>query len=213
MQDYLYTIHRLVICTPAQHTIQLCWFDNFPLFFLSRGASASIYAHTVYLVDDATQSQAGSTSSFQYFPLDGGRINPYLLVNPSTPWANFTSADDATNTTIDVNASATLNATLASFSDSYTYGSRINSPLILNGAVIDAGAGAGPQPPRLQYDAVQVLSGVLKGVGQIYFQKDVTAGVLILIGIFLCSPISSVACLLGSITATMVALGLGVVSN
>jgi hypothetical protein len=62
----------------------------------------------------------------------------------------------------------------------------------------------------LKYHAPDVIRAVFKGVGQIYFQPDVRTGILILAGIFICSPISSIACLLGSFTSTMTALALGV---
>ena len=57
---------------------------------------------------------------------------------------------------------------------------------------------------------MKVFLGVVKGVGQIYFQADVAAGILILFGMALCSPIAAVACLLGSFCSSMVALALGV---
>jgi hypothetical protein len=66
---------------------------------------------------------------------------------------------------------------------------------------------------HLQYHAPDVIRGVFKGVGQIYFQEDVRAGVLILVGIFICSPIASVACLLGSSISTLTAIALGVAAQ
>ena len=55
----------------------------------------------------------------------------------------------------------------------------------------------------LKYHAPDVIRGVLKGVSQIFLQADVACGVLILVGIFISSPISAIACLFGSLLSTL----------
>jgi urea transporter len=59
------------------------------------------------------------------------------------------------------------------------------------------------------YNPADVVEGVFKGVAQIFFQPHTGCGVLILIGMLLCSPTSSALCLLGSATSTATAVALG----
>ena len=61
----------------------------------------------------------------------------------------------------------------------------------------------------IEYGAREVIKAVPIGVAQVYFQENWICGLLILIGMFICSPISSSAALLGSSVATLTALGLG----
>lgn len=58
-------------------------------------------------------------------------------------------------------------------------------------------------------DAVAVLNAVLRGIGQLFFVNSILGGVLVLVGIAVCSRIAAVFALLGSTIGMLVGLALG----
>lgn len=54
-----------------------------------------------------------------------------------------------------------------------------------------------------------MIAGIFRGVAQIYFVPDYISGIIILVGMAVCSPISAGFALLGSTVGTLTALGLG----
>jgi urea transporter len=59
------------------------------------------------------------------------------------------------------------------------------------------------------YTASSIVEAILSGVAQVFFVQEWWSGVIMLVGIFLCSPISSAWALLGSIISTLISLGFG----
>lgn len=60
------------------------------------------------------------------------------------------------------------------------------------------------------YDVTEVVKAVFSGVAEIFVAADWWTGLIILFGIFLCSPISSFNCFLGSTVGTLFAVMVGV---
>jgi urea transporter/ankyrin repeat protein len=59
------------------------------------------------------------------------------------------------------------------------------------------------------YTASSVVQAILSGVAQVFFVAEWWSGLIMLLGIFLCSPISCVWALAGSILSTLISLGFG----
>jgi len=59
------------------------------------------------------------------------------------------------------------------------------------------------------YPASNIIEAILSGVAQVFFVQEWWCGLIMLIGIFLCSPISSAWALAGSIISTLISLGFG----
>lgn len=59
------------------------------------------------------------------------------------------------------------------------------------------------------YTASSIIEAILSGVAQVFFVQEWWSGVIMLFGIFLCSPISSAWALAGSIISTLISLGFG----
>ena len=61
----------------------------------------------------------------------------------------------------------------------------------------------------LTYDGSDVIEAIFRGIAQVYFMPNTACGVIMLVGMAVCSPISAGFALLGSIVSTLTALGLG----
>jgi urea transporter/ankyrin repeat protein len=59
------------------------------------------------------------------------------------------------------------------------------------------------------YSASSIVEAIFSGVAQVFFVQEWWSGVIMLVGIFLCSPISSAWALAGSIISTLISLGFG----
>lgn len=64
-------------------------------------------------------------------------------------------------------------------------------------------------PTIVKYNGSSVIEAVFRGIAQVYFMPDTACGVIMLVGMAVCSPISAFFALLGSIVSTLTALGLG----
>ena len=83
----------------------------------------------------------------------------------------------------------------------------------INGEILHIGLNDNPTnytvPPLVQYDVPSLIEAVFRGIAQVYFQPNTACGAIMLIGIAVCSPISALFALMGSIVSTLTALGLG----
>ncbi len=61
----------------------------------------------------------------------------------------------------------------------------------------------------IKYDGGDVVQGIIRGISQVYFMPNTACGVIMLVGMAVCSPISAFYALVGSIVSTLTALGLG----
>jgi urea transporter/ankyrin repeat protein len=59
------------------------------------------------------------------------------------------------------------------------------------------------------YPASSIIEAILSGVAQVFFVQEWWSGLIMLFGIFLCSPISSLWAVMGSIVGTLISLGFG----
>jgi urea transporter len=59
------------------------------------------------------------------------------------------------------------------------------------------------------YPASSIIEAILSGVAQVFFVQEWWCGLIMLLGIFLCSPISSAWALAGSVISTLISLGFG----
>ena len=65
-----------------------------------------------------------------------------------------------------------------------------------------------PNSP-IDYDEASVIDGIFRGICQVFFEPHTVGGVVMLIGIAICSPIASVSALFGSALGTLFAMMLG----
>mmetsp|Transcript_32323 Transcript_32323/g.84582 ORF Transcript_32323/g.84582 Transcript_32323/m.84582 type:complete len:965 (+) Transcript_32323:231-3125(+) len=68
---------------------------------------------------------------------------------------------------------------------------------------------AGKAVSEVGYGSPDVLRGILRGVGQVYFQDDAVASAIIVVGMWFCSPVSAAMALFGSAVGTLTAISLG----
>jgi urea transporter len=61
----------------------------------------------------------------------------------------------------------------------------------------------------IEYTSSTCIEAVFRGVAQVYFMPNTASGVIMLVGMAVCSPISAGFALFGSVMATLTALGLG----
>ncbi len=75
-------------------------------------------------------------------------------------------------------------------------------PSIINPAAVD-------DLSLKTYSAASIVEAILSGVAQVFFVAEWWSGLIMLVGIFLCSPISCIWALAGSILSTLISLGFG----
>jgi urea transporter len=86
-------------------------------------------------------------------------------------------------------------------------GTLLNPHLITNPMSLD------DDIKTVSYRGDAVIESFFKGISYIYFQSNTISGIVILVGIFICSPISAFCALMGSAISTLTAMGLGVSSD
>lgn len=64
-------------------------------------------------------------------------------------------------------------------------------------------------PELKEYTASDVIQAIFKGISQVYFMPSTACGVIMLVGIAICSPIAAFSTLLGSTVSTLTAIALG----
>ena len=77
------------------------------------------------------------------------------------------------------------------------------TPALLPAAVLETGSGSAAEE---EVEWLKVLEAVPKGIGQVYLADDTVSGIVITVGLAVCSPISALMAVLGSVLGAAVAL-------